>query len=299
MSYHKTVLLKESIEGLDIKPEGIYVDVTFGGGGHSREILKRLKKGKLIAFDQDEDAIVNSIDDERFSLVNANFRFMKNFLLFHLAYPVDGIIADLGISSHQIDNPERGFSIRFDTDLDLRMDRKNVQSAKSLLAEYSAEELSRIFFEYGELNRAKQIANTIVRERKIKEIKTTEDLKNILGQFAERGKENKFYSQVFQALRIEINSEIEALKEFLLQSKEAIKDNGRLVVISYHSLEDRLVKNFMKSGNFEGVVEKDFYGNERSPMKMITKRPITPDPEEINDNNRARSAKLRIAVKNK
>ncbi len=297
MSYHKTVLLKESIEGLDIKPEGIYVDVTFGGGGHSREILKRLKKGKLIAFDQDEDAFVNSIDDERFTLVNANFRFMKNFLVFHNAYPVDGIVADLGVSSHQINDPERGFSIRFDSELDLRMDRKNAQSARKVLAEYTAEELSRIFFEYGELSQAKKIANTIICERKVMEIKTTEDLKAVLHQFTERGKENKFYAKVFQALRIEINSEIEALKEFLLQSKEVIKDEGRLVVISYHSLEDRLVKNFMKSGNFDGIVEKDFYGHEKSPMKMITRKPLTPDPEEINNNNRARSAKLRIAVK--
>jgi 16S rRNA (cytosine1402-N4)-methyltransferase len=298
MTYHETVLLKESIDGLDIKSGGIYVDVTFGGGGHSKEILKKIGDGKLIAFDQDEDALENTIDDKRFTLINANFRFLKNFLMFHKVLAVDGIIADLGISSHQIDDPERGFSTRFNSELDLRMDRKSELTAKHILAEYPVEKLSKVFHDYGELKQSYQIANTIVAERKSKEIKSVDELKTVIEKFAERGKENKFYAQIFQALRIEINGEMEALKELLIQSNEVLNKGGRLVVIAYHSLEDRLVKNYMKSGNFEGTIEKDFYGNVQSPMKMVTRKPIVPSEEEIEKNKRARSGKLRIAVKN-
>lgn len=298
MNYHEPVLLKESVDGLEIIPDGIYVDATFGGGGHSKEILKRVNEGKLIAFDQDEDAFKNVINDSRFTLLNTNFRYMKNFLKFYKCIPVDGIIADLGISSYQIDNPERGFSIRFNSSLDLRMDRKNSVSAKNIISEYSANELKNIFYQYGELKQTGKIAETIVQQRKIKEIITTEDLKNIIEKFAENSQENKFFAKVFQALRIEINSEIEVLKEFLLQSAEVLKVGGRLVVISYHSLEDRLVKNYMKTGNFEGKYVKDFYGNEKTPMKMITRKPIIPEAEETERNKRSRSAKLRIAIKN-
>jgi len=297
MSYHETVLLKESIDGLDVRAGGIYIDTTFGGGGHSEEILKKIGNGRLIAFDQDEDANANAISDERFTLVNANFRFMKNFLMYHKALPVDGIIADLGISSHQIDNAERGFSLRFDAELDLRMDRKGSKSAQTVLAEYSEEALKKMFFEFGELKQAYKISKAIGQHRKAKEIATLEDLKNAIGQFAERGKENKFYAKVLQALRIEINDEMNALKELLLQSLQVLKPGGKLVVIAYHSLEDRLVKNMMKTGNFEGTITKDFYGNEESPLKMITKQPIVPGIEEIERNKRSRSAKLRIAVK--
>jgi 16S rRNA (cytosine1402-N4)-methyltransferase len=297
MTYHESVLLKESIDGLDIKSGGIYVDVTYGGGGHSKEILKRLKKGRLIAFDQDEDALKNAIDDERLTMVNANFRYMKNFLMYHKALPVDGILADLGVSSHQIDNQDRGFSTRFDSELDMRMNTVGNVSAKEIISEYSVEQLSRVLGAYGELNHAGRIANAIVSERKIRKIETSEDLKNAIGKFAERGKENKFYAKVFQALRIEVNDEINALRDFLKQSTDVLKEGGRLVVISYHSLEDRLVKNFMKSGNEDGLVEKDFYGNEKTFYDIITRKPMVPGDDEIEKNTRARSAKLRIAVK--
>jgi len=297
MTYHESVLLKESIDGLAIKPDGIYVDVTYGGGGHSREILKRLKKGKLIAFDQDEDALKNAIDDDRLIMVNANFRFMKNFLMYHKALPVDGILADLGVSSYQIDDHGRGFSIRFDAELDMRMNTVGKVSAKEIISEYTAEQLSKVLGAYGELNHAGRIANAIVSERKIKKIETSDDLKNAIGKFAERGKENKFYAKVFQALRIEVNDEINALREFLKQSHDVLIEGGRLVVISYHSLEDRLVKNFMKSGNEEGLVEKDFYGNEKTVYEIITRKPMVPGDEEVEKNTRARSAKLRIAAK--
>jgi len=298
MSYHEPVLSKESVDGLDVKPDGIYVDVTFGGGGHSREILKKLETGRLVAFDQDEDVLKNALKDERFTLVNANFRFLKNFLMYYKAVPVDGIIADLGISSHQIDDPDRGFSTRFDSELDLRMDRKGKLDAKDILNDYSSEEISDLLFKYGEMQNAKRIANAIVRYREDKKIHTVPDLKNAIGKFAEKGKENKFYAKVFQALRIEINNEMDSLKDMLLQSKEVLNQGGKLVVISYHSLEDRIVKNFMRAGNFEGIVEKDFYGNEITPFKMITRKPIVPGQDELNRNKRSRSAKLRIAIKN-
>jgi 16S rRNA (cytosine1402-N4)-methyltransferase len=298
MSYHEPVLFKESIDGLDVKPDGIYVDVTFGGGGHSKEILKKLKTGRLVAFDQDEDVLRNALDDERFTLVNANFRFLKNFLMYYNALPVDGIIADLGISSHQIDDPDRGFSTRFNSELDLRMDRRGKLDAKDILNDYSSEEISALFFKYGEMRNAKRLANAIVQHRKDKNIHTVSDLKNAIGKFAEKGKENKFYAKVFQALRIEINNEMDSLKDMLLQSKEVLNPGGKLVVISYHSLEDRLVKSFMRAGNFEGIVEKDFYGNEITPFKMITRKPIVPGQNELDRNKRSRSAKLRIAIKN-
>lgn len=298
MSYHEPVLSKESIDGLDVKPDGIYVDVTFGGGGHSGEILKKLETGRLVAFDQDEDALKNAFNDERFTLVNANFRFLKNFLMYYKALPVDGIIADLGISSHQIDDPDRGFSTRFDSELDLRMDRKGKLDAKNILNDYSSEEISALFFKYAEMQNAKRLANAIVQYRKDKKIHTVRDLKNAIGKFAEKGKENKFYAKVFQALRIEINNEMDSLKDMLLQSTEVLNPGGKLVVISYHSLEDRLVKNFMRAGNFEGIAEKDFYGNVITPFKMITRKPIVPGQGELDRNKRARSAKLRIAIKN-
>ena len=297
MTYHESVLLNQSVDGLDISPNGIYVDVTFGGGGHSKEILKKINQGKLFAFDQDEDALQNAFNDDRFILINANFRYIKNFLRYYKIDAVDGIIADLGVSSFQIDNPERGFSTRFNSDLDLRMDKRSQLTARDILSKYKEEDLTRIFFEYGELKQSKRIARTIVSARNINEIKTVDELKNMTAFFAERGKENKFYAQLFQSLRIEINSEIDVLKDLLLQSLQVLKSKGRLVIISYHSLEDRIVKNFMKYGNFEGTVEKDFYGNELSPFNVITRRPIVPDERETDINKRARSAKLRIAEK--
>jgi 16S rRNA (cytosine1402-N4)-methyltransferase len=295
--YHVPVLLKESIEGLAIKPEGIYVDATYGGGGHAREILNHLITGRLIAFDQDEDALRNKPEDERCMVIHQNFRYMKNFLRLYKAMPVDGILADLGISSHQIDVPERGFSIRYDTELDLRMDQKKSLSAKYVLNTYSFERLREIFSTYGELNNAGAIASLILKGRQEREIITVNQFKNILTSCTPRGKENQFFARIFQALRIEVNDELEVLKELLKQSNELLKPGGRLVVIAYHSLEDRLVKNFMKTGNFEGTLEKDFYGNVIQPLLPLTRKPIEPSEEEIKTNNRSRSAKLRIAEK--
>jgi len=293
--YHNPVLLEECIEGLAIRPEGTYVDVTFGGGGHAMEILKRLTSGRLLAFDQDSDAMQNLPQDDRFIFINQNFRYLINFLRLYKAVPVDGIIADLGISSHQIDMADRGFSTRFDAELDLRMDRKSGQSASQVINEYPPEQLKKIFAEYGELSNAYRIAKHIVEARDNEEITTTTRLKEVLLPLAERGRENKFYARVFQALRIEVNGELDVLKEMLLQTLKVLKPGGRLVVMSYHSLEDRLVKNFIKTGNFEGTEIKDFYGNLISPLKPLTRKPIVPDEEEIELNNRARSAKLRIA----
>jgi 16S rRNA (cytosine1402-N4)-methyltransferase len=293
--YHNPVLLKECIEGLAIKPDGIYVDVTFGGGGHSMAILEQLTTGKLLAFDQDSDAMQNLPRDDRFIFINQNFRYLINFLRLYKAFPVDGILADLGISSHQIDMPDRGFSTRFDAELDLRMDRKAGLTAKQVVNQYSPDELKRIFVEYGELNHAYRIAQQIASARDTEEINTTTRLKEVLLPLAERGRENKFYARIFQALRIEVNGELDALKELLLQMTKVIKPGGRLVIMSYHSLEDRLVKNFTKTGNLEGIENKDFYGNLISPFKPITRKPIVPSEEEIQLNARARSAKLRIA----
>jgi 16S rRNA (cytosine1402-N4)-methyltransferase len=298
MQYHDPVLLQECIEGLNIKPDGVYVDVTFGGGGHSKEILKQLsEKGKLFAFDRDPDAVANAPQDERFTLIRQNFRFLKNYLKLYKALPVDGILADLGVSSHQFDVAERGFSIRYDAKLDMRMDTGAAKSAYNVVNEYAEEELKRIFKEYGEVNNAGRLARLIAEAREQKKIETVEELKTVIRPQTPKHKENSFLAQVFQALRIEVNGEMEDLKELLLQSAEILKPEGRLVVISYHSLEDRPVKNFMRSGKFEGEPEKDFYGNLLTPLRPLSAKPIVPSEEEIKRNNRARSAKLRIAEK--
>ncbi len=294
--YHNPVLLKESIEGLLIQQSGIYVDVTYGGGGHSHEILNNLgEDGKLYAFDQDEDAIKNELEDERLTLIHQNFRHLKNFLKLYNAYPVDGILADLGVSSHQIDVPERGFSTRFDGDLDARMDQNQLKSAKEVINTYNENELKLVFQNYGEIANSGKLARTIVEQRVNGEINTTAQLKKAISNCIPPNFDHKYLAVVFQALRIEVNEELESLKEFLLQTVQALKPGGRLVVISYHSLEDRLVKNFIKSGNFKGELEKDFFGNIISPFKQISRKPITPDDAELKINNRSRSAKLRIA----
>jgi len=297
MEYHNPVLLKESVDGLDIQPDGIYVDVTFGGGGHSREILSRLgSKGRLYAFDQDEDALANSIDDERFVLINENFRFIKRFLRFHNIKSVDGILADLGVSSHQFDVAERGFSTRFEGELDMRMSQKQDLNAYKVVNEYDEDNLRRVFLDYGELKNAPVIARVLIEARELEPIKNTEQLKVVLGRFLPAHKSHKILAQMYQAIRIEVNQEMEVLKEFLEQSLEILKPCGRLSVISYHSLEDRLVKRIMKNGMFEGEPERDFFGNFSVPFNTIGKL-IVPDFQEIKSNNRARSAKLRIAEK--
>jgi 16S rRNA (cytosine1402-N4)-methyltransferase len=293
--YHTPVLLNESINGLNICENGVYVDVTFGGGGHSKVILDHLKGGKLYGFDQDEDAQKNAIPDERFQLIPQNFQYAKNFLQLYKSLPVDGLLADLGVSSHQFDVAERGFSFRFDAPLDLRMDVKNPLTAATILAQYEESKLADMFFNYGELRNSRRIANVIVQARSEKSILTTGDLKYLLSPLFPKSQEHKFLSMVFQALRIEVNQEMEALKTLLQQSVDMLKPGGRLVVISYHSLEDRLVKNIMKTGNINGEVVKDFYGNLQTPFRLITRKAIVPDHAEIAQNNRARSAKLRIA----
>ena len=297
MTYHDPVLLFESVDGLKIKPAGIYVDVTFGGGGHSREILKRLgPEGRLFAFDQDEEAQANAISDDRFTLIPHNFRFLKKFLRFSGVKEVDGILADLGVSSHQFDQGYRGFSIRFDGPLDMRMNQENALTAAQVIETYSEEELADVLFQYGELRNSRAIAREIVKQRAQGEIATSFALKAALERFLIRGKESKVLAKVFQALRIEVNQEMEVLKEFLLQSSEMLSLEGRLSIISYHSLEDRLVKNYMAKGVFSGEPEKDFYGNASLPLKKVGKL-ILPSAEEIKKNNRARSAKLRVAQK--
>jgi 16S rRNA (cytosine1402-N4)-methyltransferase len=297
-NYHNPVMLQECIEALNIKPNGTYVDVTFGGGGHSREIMKHLGKGgRLIAFDQDADAQQNKIDDDRFEFVDQNFRYLKNFCRLHGAIPVDGILADLGVSSHQFDEADRGFSIRFDAELDMRMNQSSELTAKQVVNTYAEADLHRIFGIYGEIQNAKSLARTIATARLNGPLNTIADLKNAIAGLIPRGKENKYLAQVFQALRIEVNQELEALKDFLTQSAEVLGTGGRLVVMSYHSLEDRLVKNFIAKGKFSGEVEKDFYGNDQKPLEAISRGAITATEEEIIENNRARSAKLRIAVK--
>lgn len=293
--YHNPVLLRESIEGLNLKKGGTYVDITFGGGGHSREILNNLQEGSLIAFDQDQDALANKIDDERLILIHQNFRYMKNFLKLYKATPVDGILADLGVSSHQFDVPDRGFSVRFDGVLDLRMNQSKQLTAADIINTYSTRDLQIIFSKYGELNQAGRLAKMIEAARKEGMITTTTHLKKILEPAAPRNQENKFFARVFQALRIEVNDEIGALNDFLKQTPEVIKPGGRLVVISYHSLEDRPVKNFIKTGSLDGKVEKDFYGNVLAPFVQIHRKSIVPGEEELQRNNRARSARLRIA----
>ncbi|HBC04902.1 MAG TPA: 16S rRNA (cytosine(1402)-N(4))-methyltransferase RsmH [Aequorivita sp.] len=297
MEYHNPVLLKETVDGLNIKPEGIYVDVTFGGGGHSREILKRLgPDGKLIAFDQDKDALENAIDDTRFLLINQNFRFLKQFLRFHGYRTVDGILGDFGVSSHQFDVAERGFSTRFEADLDMRMNRDSNFSAYTVVNKYEETQLRSVLSNYGELRSAAGMARVIVEARQNEKIKTSEQLKKVLSRFLPAHKENKILAQIYQAIRIEVNQELEALKEFLLQTNEVLKPGGRLSLISYHSLEDRLVKRYIRNGLFEGEPEKDAFGHFEVPFKAVGKF-IIPSEEEIKLNNRARSAKLRIAKK--
>lgn len=297
MAYHVPVLLRESIDGLDIKPNGIYVDLTFGGGGHSTEILKHLSKGKLFAFDQDEEALANAIDDKRFTLIRGNFRFFRNFLRYHGIRQVDGILADLGVSSHHFDSPERGFSFRFEGPLDMRMNQKSKKSAKHVVNEYAAEDLARVFTLYGELQNAKRLANAICQSRSGKQIETVEQLYELLKPMFPFNQQNKMLAQVFQAIRIEVNQEMFVLEQMLINATKCLKKDGRLVIIAYHSLEDRLVKNYMRSGNFEGDVEKDFYGNVSSPYEAVNRKVIVPSNEEIKINSRARSAKLRIGKK--
>lgn len=295
--YHQPALLHECIEGLSINPSGIYADLTFGGGGHSREILAKLGAGgRLIAFDQDEDSLQNAFDDERFTLVNENFRYLKNFLRLHKALPLDGILADLGISSHQIDTPERGFATRFDGPLDMRMGQSQGPTAAQMVNTYPEEKLRDVFKLYGELSNARQLAAAIIQARTIP-ITTTTELKEAIKSCLPSNYENKILAQIFQAIRIEINDEMGALQSMLKQCADVLKPGGRLVIISYHSLEDRLVKNYMKTGNMDGTLEKDFYGNIIAPLKPVTRKPITPASEELAGNPRSRSAKMRIAQK--
>ncbi len=297
MEYHNPVLLKETVEGLNIKPDGIYVDVTFGGGGHSREIIKRLgPEGRLYAFDQDKDALLNTIDDDRFTLINENFRYMKRFLRFYGVKQVDGILADFGVSSHQFDVADRGFSTRFDADLDMRMNQDDRLSAYHVINDYEEEQIRQVLHQYGELRQAPAMARVIVDARRDAEIKTSQQLKSVLNRFLNHRKENKVLAQIYQAIRIEVNQEIEALKEFLEQTNELVVKGGRLSLISYHSLEDRLVKRFIRNGMFEGEPERDVFGNFEVPFKKVGGL-IVPSKEEIAQNNRARSAKLRIAEK--
>ena len=297
--YHKPVMLQECIEGLAINPEGIYVDVTFGGGGHSLKILEQLKGGRLIAFDQDEDAKkqADNIQSRSFTFCQENFKYMRQYLKLSGVTKVDGILADLGISSHQIDSPERGFSTRFDGPLDMRMNKKSGVTAAKLLNEYSDDKLHKIFGMYGEVKNARTLAKAIEQQRVLKKFESNNDLINVLKQLAPRGKEFKYYAQVFQALRIEVNQELEALEDFLLQCADVMNIGGRLVVMSYHSLEDRMVKNYINTGKVYGELEKDFYGNPIKPFLAITRKPIEASEEEVKENNRARSAKLRIAEK--
>lgn len=298
MAYHVPALLNESIEGLDIRPSGVYVDVTFGGGGHSREILRRLNEnGRLIAFDQDEDAVLNSIDDPRFIFVRSNFRFLKHYLRYLGVDGVDGVLADLGVSSHHFDDAGRGFSFRFEGELDMRMNRLAPKSAADILNEYPEGKLRELFLKYGELKNAHKIASSIAAYRQTKKITSTNDLLAILEPFAFKDREKKILAQAFQALRIEVNGEMEALTEMLTQALRLLNPGGRLSVISYHSLEDRLVKNFFRTGNFEGTLIKDFYGNVETPFEQINRKVIVPDEEEQLRNPRSRSAKLRIAKK--
>ncbi|KAA9338875.1 16S rRNA (cytosine(1402)-N(4))-methyltransferase RsmH [Adhaeribacter soli] len=299
MAYHNPVMLRESVEALAINPAGTYVDVTFGGGGHSAEILKHLTTGKLYSFDQDADAEKQSekLEGATFQFVKANFRYLKKFLRLYGVKQVDGILADLGVSSHQFNTAERGFSTRFDGPLDMRMDPDAPLSAKEIIANYPEEQLHKIFGIYGEVKNAKTLAQTIVSARNGQEINTIAEFKKAIQSCIPRGKENKYLAQVFQALRIEANDELKALEDMLVQSAEVLKPGGRLVVISYHSLEDRLVKNFIQKGKFHGDVEKDFFGNELKPLEAVVRKALTPSEEELLENNRSRSAKLRIAVK--
>ncbi len=295
--YHEPVLLKETIDGLNIDPHGIYVDATFGGGGHARAILDHLTTGKLFAFDQDDDSIQNAPEDNRFLLINANFKYIKNFLRYYTAIPVNGILADLGVSSHQLNSPERGFSTRYDGDLDMKMDTRKSLDGKYIVNNYPEDKLKMIFSSYGEIKNAFRLAVIIVSSRQKQEISTTDQLCEIALTLAPRGKENKYLAKVFQALRIEVNKEMDALRSFLVKSDEILVKGGRLVIIAYHSLEDRLVKNFIKTGNFTGRQEKDFFGNVLTNFKVVTKKPVVPGENELQANPRSRSAKLRIGEK--
>jgi 16S rRNA (cytosine1402-N4)-methyltransferase len=296
--YHIPALLSESISGLDIRSNGIYVDATYGGGGHSKEILKHLKKGQLFSFDQDEEALNNRVDDDRLTLVHSNFRYIKNFLRLYKVEKVDGILADLGISFHQVDDMERGFSFKSDAEIDMRMNKNSKITAAYVLNTYEPEKLASIFKEYGELNNGWRIAQALIEARSTNKFEKIGQLVAVLEKFAPKKMENKFYAKVFQSLRIEVNEEMEALKDFLVQTSLLLKEGGRLVVISYHSLEDRLVKNFIRSGKFEGEIEKDIYGNYEVPFSMVNRKIIVPSESEINLNSRSRSAKLRIAERN-
>lgn len=297
MQYHNPVLLKESVDGLNIKEDGVYVDVTFGGGGHSREILSRLgPKGKLFGFDQDKDALQNTIEDPRFTLIHENFKFIKRFLRFYGIKKVDGILGDFGVSSHQFNEAERGFSTRFDARLDMRMNQGSKLSAYEVINEYGEDQLKKLFYEYADLKNAPKLARLIVDARKEKPIESSEQLNDLLKPHLFKGKENKILAQIYQAIRIEVNQEIVVLKDFLKQTEELVVKNGRISLISYHSLEDRLVKRYIRSGLFEGEPEKDFYGNISVPFKKVGGL-IVPSAEEIKENNRARSAKLRVAKK--
>lgn len=296
--YHVPVLLNESVSGLEIKADGDYVDVTFGGGGHSREIFSRLKSGRLFAFDQDEDAAANVIHDDRFFFIRHNFKYIRNFLKYYGVEQVDGILADLGVSSHDFDVAERGFSFRFDGDLDMRMNRDSPQTAADLVNSYTEDQLRKVFREFGEIDNAGRLARELVAARNAKSIKTTEQFCSAIAPCVPRLQESKYLAKVFQALRIETNHEMDVLHEFLEQSIELLKPGGRLVVITYHSLEDRMVKNFIKSGDLTGKQEKDFYGNVQSPLTAINRKVIVPTDEELERNPRARSGKLRIAEKN-
>ena len=297
MKYHNPVLLQPSVDYLVTNPDGVYVDVTYGGGGHSHAIMDKLRDGRLVAFDQDADVQSQLIDDERFTFVASNFKNLGRFLKYHQAYPVDGILADLGVSSHQFDTPERGFSYREDGVLDMRMNTQSGKSAQDVVNQYDEKALSDIFYRYGELSDGRTLARRIIKAREEQTITSTQQLVEALRPSLLRGKENKSLSKIFQAIRIEVNQEMSVLESFLLQTVDALKDGGRLVIISYHSLEDRMVKNFMRSGNLSGEVEKDFYGNPLTPFKLITRKAIVPDTEEINTNPRARSAKLRVVEK--
>jgi 16S rRNA (cytosine1402-N4)-methyltransferase len=298
-TYHEPVLLHECLEGLHIQPGGVYVDVTFGGGGHSKAILEQLAEGRLFAFDQDADAKPNAVPlrGNRFTLVEANFRHLRRYLKLYGVQNLDGVLADLGVSSHQINSPERGFSTRYQANLDMRMDTRSSLTAQAIINDYSEERLHRIFGMYGEVHNARTLAATLVKERVNRPLRTVNDLKQAIQKLAPRGKENKYFAQVFQALRIEVNDELKALEEMLEQATDMLKPGGRLVVMSYHSLEDRLVKNLIAKGKFVGEVEKDWFGNEIKPLKAISRKPITASEEELQRNPRSRSAKLRIAEK--
>ncbi|WP_321435992.1 16S rRNA (cytosine(1402)-N(4))-methyltransferase RsmH [uncultured Bacteroides sp.] len=298
ITYHVPVLLKESVDGMNIQPEGTYVDVTFGGGGHSKEILSRLgKNGKLLGFDQDEDAEKNIVNDQRFIFVRSNFRYLQNFLRYHNIDGVDSILADLGVSSHHFDDSERGFSFRFDGKLDMRMNKRAGITAAEMVNTYDEERLANIFYLYGELKNSRKLASVIVKARVEKQIETIDDFLSVIKYLFSREREKKELAKVFQALRIEVNQEMEALKEMLLAATEALKPGGRLVVITYHSLEDRMVKNIMKTGNVEGKQDQDFFGNLNTPFRLVNNKVIIPDENEISRNPRSRSAKLRIAEK--